>query len=297
MKLLSAIQAAVLFLGSLFSVQAGSLLEFRTSAGSMEVELYDQDKPQTVRNFLAYVKDVFPSRNMLLHRCMPGFILQGGGYAIQDRNSPDPLMSYAVVDRRAPVTNEFAVGPRLSNTTGTLAMAKLGGEPNSATSEWFINLGDNASNLDFQNGGFTVFGRVVKDGAVLQYFNSLRKTVSVTGCSFQGIVDLTCYFDDPGAALFEDTPVTYLTTRYPAYRDLHYIEILPLIRLTVKVGPGGSREISWNTFSQSVNVLEASEVLPPAWKPLLSGSGDGGTRTFLDPAPVPLRKFYRVRLE
>jgi peptidyl-prolyl cis-trans isomerase A (cyclophilin A) len=54
--------------------------------------------------------------------------------------------------------------PKFSNVRGTIAMAKLGGDPNSATSQWFINVGNNSANLDVQNGGFTVFGQVIGNG-------------------------------------------------------------------------------------------------------------------------------------
>lgn len=64
-----------------------------------------------------------------------------------------------------PIQNEFSA--TRSNLVGTLAMAKLGNDPNSATSQWFVNLGDNSANLDSQNGGFTVFGKVLGDGMTL----------------------------------------------------------------------------------------------------------------------------------
>jgi cyclophilin family peptidyl-prolyl cis-trans isomerase len=89
----------------------------------------------------------------VLHRSLPGFVIQVGGFGLNG-NTVVP------VPTNAAVPNE----PGISNLRGTVAMAKLGSSPDSATSQWFINLEDNSQNLDAQNGGFTVFGRVLGNG-------------------------------------------------------------------------------------------------------------------------------------
>src|SRR5436190_23034498 len=66
-------------LGATFLASAGTLAQFRTQFGDMEVELYDQDKPVTARNFIRYVESGAYA-NSFLHRCIPGFIVQGGGF-------------------------------------------------------------------------------------------------------------------------------------------------------------------------------------------------------------------------
>ncbi|MFO0897506.1 MAG: Ig-like domain-containing protein [Pirellulales bacterium] len=122
---------------------------FQTSLGNFDVELYDQQAPLTVQNFLNYVRDN-DYDGSIFHRSVPGFVVQGGGFKTDFSSVPaDPA-----------VQNE----PGISNTRGTIAMAKLGGNPNSATNQWFFNLADNSSNLDNQNGGFTVFGKVLGNG-------------------------------------------------------------------------------------------------------------------------------------
>ena len=80
--------------------------------------------------------------------------MQMGGFQYNNDFPPDSIATGTAV------ANE----PSLSNVRGTVAMAKLGGNANSATSQFFINLSDNSSNLDVQNGGFTVFGQVLDDG-------------------------------------------------------------------------------------------------------------------------------------
>ena len=131
--------------------QARSVI-ITTPQGDIEMELLDQDAPKTVANFLNYIENNRYDKTFI-HRSMPGFIIQGGGFSFEDGNGVS-------VPTFPPVENEFKV----SNTRGTVAMAKLSGEPDSATSQWFINTADNSGNLDGQNGGFTVFARVTGNG-------------------------------------------------------------------------------------------------------------------------------------
>src|SRR5438552_9026581 len=120
-----------LLLLNLSSAQAGTLAQFRSLFGDIEVELYDQDKPVTVQNFIRYVQSG-RYQDEFTHRLMPGFVIQGGGFTITNRGTTNwQIMG---VPAYAPIANEFGVGRRFSNVYGTIAMAKLGGDTNSATS-------------------------------------------------------------------------------------------------------------------------------------------------------------------
>lgn len=136
-----------LLLVSAAPVLASSVI-LQTTLGEVEIELFDEETPLTVANFLNYVNDG-DYADSFIHRSVKDFVIQGGGFTYID-----DLVGEVPAD--PPVTNEAGI----SNLRGTIAMAKLGGDPDSATSQWFINLGDNSANLDGQNGGFTVFGQV-----------------------------------------------------------------------------------------------------------------------------------------
>ena len=123
-----------------------SAVRMATTKGNVDIVFYSNTTPQTVANFLTY-----DYSNVLFHRAPAGFVMQGGGF--KTYASPDVFEHIATP---AMVPNE----PGIANTYGTIAMAKVGDNPDSATSEFFFNLGDNTANLDNQNGGFTVFGRV-----------------------------------------------------------------------------------------------------------------------------------------
>ncbi|MFL5327474.1 MAG: peptidylprolyl isomerase [Gemmataceae bacterium] len=134
-----------------------SVVRFDTIAGPVDVELLDQQTPLTVANFLNYVRRA-DYDNSIFHRLVHDFVLQGGAFQFHTAPSRlDPITT------DAPIPNE----PGISNTRGTIAMAKLAGDPNSATSQFYFNLIDNSSNLDVQNGGFTVFGHVVNGLSVI----------------------------------------------------------------------------------------------------------------------------------
>jgi cyclophilin family peptidyl-prolyl cis-trans isomerase len=131
----------------------------------VEVKLFRAETPLSVENFLSYQTDYAGS---IIHRWSPGFVIQGGGFTFDrapDVVNPAGADFYPAVPQKDYLKNE----PGIENTRGTIAMAKLGVSPDggttasedSATNQWFFNLADNRSNLDNQNGGFTVFGEVV----------------------------------------------------------------------------------------------------------------------------------------
>ena len=131
-----------------------SAVRMTTSKGVIDLGLFDSLTPATVANFMHYVNDG-DYANSFFHRSLPGFVIQGGGF----KPAGDPN-SYTAVPTDPPVANE----PGINNFRGTISMAKSGGSENSATCQFFVSLGNNVANLDNQNGGFTVFGRVLGSG-------------------------------------------------------------------------------------------------------------------------------------
>lgn len=121
-----------------------------TEFGNIDILLFGDTTPVTVANFLNYAQSGRYDETFF-HRLVEDFVLQGGGFYADDDFTP--------VDADAPIINEF----ELSNLFGTIAMAKLSGDPNSATNQFFFNLADNSENLDNQNGGFTVFGEITPE--------------------------------------------------------------------------------------------------------------------------------------
>jgi cyclophilin family peptidyl-prolyl cis-trans isomerase len=151
---------------------SNSLIRMNTSAGPINVQLFDTGAPQTVTNFLDYITQLTSTgttgayTNDVFHRLATNFVLQGGGFTF------DPNTHMITPVTAGPtVPNEFDNTNR-PNVAGTIAMAKLS-DPNSATSQFFFNLVDNTVTLGSSNsGGFTVFGRVLS-GADQRVLNTL----------------------------------------------------------------------------------------------------------------------------
>ena len=163
-------------------------------------QLLPECAPGTVENFLGYVTrgDYDAS---FLHRHVPDFVLQGGGWIWhEDEQNLEQIL------HQDPIENEF----QRSNTPWTVAMAKLTGDPDSATSEWFINLADNSDNLDNQNGGFTVFARVVGGFAPINEIRALR--IANFGQGFSS-VPVTDHFDPSGGYIYDIDLVTLQSIR------------------------------------------------------------------------------------
>ncbi|MFW2162842.1 peptidylprolyl isomerase [Acinetobacter beijerinckii] len=128
---------------------ANTMVDMKTSMGNIEIELYDDKAPVSAKNFESYVKSNFYT-GTIFHRVIPGFMVQGGGL---DANMVEKKT-------KAPIVNEANNG--LKNTRGTLAMARTS-DPNSASSQFFINVADNNFlNKSSMDAGYAVFGKVTK---------------------------------------------------------------------------------------------------------------------------------------
>jgi peptidyl-prolyl cis-trans isomerase A (cyclophilin A) len=205
-----ALLASALVLPMSAHAQTGGISKVRisTSMGDIEAELYADKAPRTVANFLQYVKDKHYD-GTVFHRVISSFMVQGGGYDAKYQQKPT----------RAPIEHEGrkALAAGLKNTTGTLAMARTG-DPHSASSQFFINVVDNAfldptpipdgdpvAKFEYQGRvyenvarsqlvnapqlfGYTVFGKVTSGMDVVQ---KIRNTPTGAGGPFPSDVPKT----------------------------------------------------------------------------------------------------------
>jgi peptidyl-prolyl cis-trans isomerase A (cyclophilin A) len=174
---ITGINGKVLYTGTVTVPQPQ--VELATSQGNVVLELNPAAAPLSVNNFLSYVNSGFYS-GTLFHRVIPGFAVQGGGY------TPGLIKK---AGQLAPIALESNNG--LSNTRGTLAMARTS-VPDSATSEFYVNLVDNRG-LDYQSPtkpGYAVFGKVVNGLDVIDKIAVLQ-TASINGFADVPVTDVT----------------------------------------------------------------------------------------------------------
>lgn len=165
---------ACLLLGGLPRSFAGTLLNFNTNMGTIQVDLFDDLMPGTVANFLSYVNSS-AFANTLVHRSTSladtGLaVIQGGGYTATTGAGGVSLVPIATDD---PIALQYS----RANSRGTIAMARQA-PPDTATSQWFINTTDNSTTLGQSNGGgYAVFGWVVGTGmSIADTINTLPKS-------------------------------------------------------------------------------------------------------------------------
>jgi len=216
----------------------------------LDMALFSNRTPVTRTNFLNYVS-TGNYVNSFIHRSVPGFVIQGGSFYV---DAGDNIQE---VPTNPPIANEFGV----SNTLGTISMAKADGDPNSATSGWFVSLGENSNKLDPQNGGFTVFGRVTKDTFVnAQLFG------------YPYVFPIYSY-----PAPFSELPLFY---KHVAYSSLipDLILFTDVSMVPLPAGQAGeTTTLTYTVVSNSNPVVAAASIQSPATLNLVPQAGQTGT--------------------
>ena len=168
---------ATALLAAIFAVPAFAAnpqVEFDTTAGKIRIELFPDAAPKTVANFLDYVKAKHYDGTQF-HRVIAGFMIQGGGFTPDFKQKPT----------RPPIAIESEQSSKagLLNVPGTVAMARTS-DPNSASSQFFINVADNKflnfRSADDQGYGYTVFGKVIEGMDVVNKIATAPKGASGT---------------------------------------------------------------------------------------------------------------------
>ena len=242
--LLEGAPAQVVTLTDFFTDPDTSGVRLTTVLGNIDLALYDQETPVTVANFKNYIDSgryfvTDPTTGELassfIHRSVvvpDPFVIQGGGF-LSTVNPSDPVHALPTSVTTFPaIMNE----PGISNIRGTIAMAKLASDPDSATSQWFINLDDNLF-LDTDNGGFTVFGRVIGDSLTV----------------VDAIADLPIFnFGSP----FETLPLRNFTSGLPTPDNLVTIPAISYISSLIFTATSSNSALATATIS-GTNLLVA----------------------------------------
>jgi cyclophilin family peptidyl-prolyl cis-trans isomerase len=278
MKFWSAVLA--ILIACLSSAHAGVLARFQMSpklGGTIDVELYDLDKPVTVSNFVAYVRSG-QWHDSVLHRWSLDFFLQGGYF----KKPHDPtLMSPQIgsqpqaVTTFPPIPFERNVGRLFKNEYGTIAMGHDATNVNTATAGWYFNLKDNPT-LDTEDGGYTVFGRVIRGTNILNKFTRAALDPHLYYVTF---TEVPTWSEDEGNTL-----------------SLLHMDIT-VLTVEISLLRGRTLGIAWNSVEGLPNIVEHAGRIPTIWQPLQTVTGTGGRMSVIaDPAGTEVQH-YRVRID
>ena len=237
------VQLGLIFisLASVPSGQAQTQVKVSTTLGEFTLELFDTAAPGTVANFLNYVTSGRFNESVV-HRSVPSFVIQGGQYVIPAGTTQ---LSQIAID--GTIANEF----NQSNLRGTIAMAKVAGDPDSATSQWFINVADNTS-LDSQNGGFTVFGRVLADGMqVVDAINQLPRVALAASLNELPVVNFSGSVTRENLVLVDMA----IVAAEPVSASNRFDETTEQLVLKIDAGASGLVQVAFSVESQSPQVI------------------------------------------
>lgn len=278
---------------------ADALVRFHSVYGDLYLALFD-DRPGTTQNFLQYV-DEGAYNGGFYHRYFSAAgltVIQGGGFRVRNRGTPAP--SVTTVAKRATITNEFHLLPRRPNVAGTIAMAK-GATPDSASSQFFLNLADNSGELDNtnNNGGFTVFGQVIGGTHPLATLATFRPQLQGSNL----VVDASAAFGPVLGPAFKELPVySYTITSGGSLNfgleDLVFLDI-SRTNIVAKIETTPELRVQWNPIPGATNRLELSRQWPPVWEAVadvVPGPGDTVASAADPQAQSPGLHLYRVRL-
>lgn len=257
-----------LFLYAVLPAQARTVIQFSTAWGAIDVELFDDTMPKSVKNFLTYVRGGrFASS--IIHRSTTynaaGIqIIQGGGFRLE-QNQILPILS-------EPAVVLESGGPHLR---GTLAMARTD-QPDSATSQWFFNVTDNPG----LNGNYAVFGRVLGQSGL----NALD--------AIAGLPVYNASADLGGA--FSELPLTQGTLVASSLVIVENVKVVdPALRTSFFGISGGGCRLDWSTtpVGRAVDIQRTSDLASGLWVTIAENLSDS---SFIDPNPPVGRAFYRV---
>lgn len=194
----------------------------------LDMALFSNRTPITRTNFLKYVSDG-DYTNSFVHRSVPGFVIQGGGFRFVTENGNNTIANVPVDPA---IMNEFAV----ANTLGTISMAKVGNNLNSATSQWFVNTAENSDFLGPGYNEFTVFGRVTR--------TSFSNALIFNDVATFPIRDKSVFF---GNAALTDLPLFYTYNGTSGLNLSHFIYFPTVALASIPAGEAG--EVTTLTYS------------------------------------------------